>query len=287
MMFRKKCDINRSIFQDTAVFLLTFSLQYNIIVCIIIQYAETLYFQIRKETDVIIFIGEMIMEKDYRIPLKFKAGKYSLSELTEDDEAIALHLGEYDIFSYYTPKDGKEVILYNIDEKTIESGLYAAYDDEGRLKYIQLTKNGEFKLVYIAFESNEEAKMTLFDFAEKSAEYISQQLLRVKEKVARIFVEYYYDGQAFEYRAKYGTLSDMKAVAGKDWDIDNCGDYPEQNRAECDVDTLKVMLLCTPVKIIGDMLELVIDTMTERIKANVIDRLDKTEDFRFIAVAYD
>jgi hypothetical protein len=79
----------------------------------------------------------------------------------------------------------------------------------------------------------------------------------------------------------------MKAVAGKDWDIDNCGDYPEQNRAECDVDTLKVMLLCTPVKIIGDMLELVIDTMTERIKANVIDRLDKTEDFRFIAVAYD
>ena len=43
------------------------------------------------------------------------------------------------------------------------------------------------------------------------------------------------------------------------------------------------MLQCAPC----DLLNFVIQEMTERIKANVVPKLDKTDDFQFIMAEYD
>lgn len=243
------------------------------------------------------------MATEYKIPLQFQAGTYSLGELPQDAaDVLTLTLGDYDILSYHTPKDGAEVRIYSsvgfmITEQMIRDGLSATYHDDGMLKYVELTQGDHVRLVYIGYRDDEDAKAEILDFAEQSAEIISDELLSSSKKAARVFIEYYRD-ENIDFAAKIADEAEVQAVIdslGERADqpdfaayaVNNSGNYSNENRIECDRHTLNIMLLCAPRGIGNELMDLAIDTMIAGIKARVTDQLDKTDDFQFIAEEYD
>lgn len=231
------------------------------------------------------------MATEYKIPLTFKSGKYGLSELSSDStEALTLSLGDFDVLSYHTPEQGIEVQLYStagfmMTEQVIKDGLSAVYDDDGQLNYVVLAQGDAVRLVFISYRDDAAAKREVLGFAEKNADMISEQLLRRKEKAARLFIEYYKDTEGFDFAVKFATAADKQAVIdsyGEDA-ADGSGNYPSGNRIECDKKTFQIMLLCAPC----ELMDMAIATMIEGIKMRVIDKLDKTDDFRFIVEDYD
>lgn len=237
--------------------------------------------------------------KEYKIPLKFKSGRFHFSELTANNEdVLLLSHGEYDILSYFVPKYRTEVRLYNIAEKLIQDCLYVTYNDNGQLKYVELIQDDDIELVFISYIDDADAKTEVFDYAEQSADIISNELLKCKEKVSRLFIEYYREVGVIDFAAKIGTVADKQTVINSlgekakqhdfvEMAIDNSGNYPHKNRIECDRDTLNIMMLCANPDIQHELLITAIDMMTNIIKNNVVDKLDKSDDFKFIAEEYD
>lgn len=242
---------------------------------------------------------EKKMEAEYKIPLKFNSGQFGLNELPSDNENfLTLNLEQCDVLSYSVPKDGTEVRLYDITEKLIRDSLFATYDNNGQLKYVELIKDDIKRLIFINYIDNEDAKAEVLDFAEQSADIISNELIKCKDKAARLFIEYYKEVEGFDFAAKIGTVADKQAALDslsekarqrglEKMVVDNSGDYPRKNRIECDRYTLEIMLLCAAREIRSELLDLAINVMTERIKNNVIDVIDKSDDFKFIAAEYD
>lgn len=236
----------------------------------------------------------------YKIPLQFQAGRYRLSALpTECADALTLTLGACDILSYNTPKDGIEVRLYSkigfmLTEQLLQEGLCATYSEDGMLKYVEVTQGEDVRLVYIGYRDDEDARAEILDFAEQSAENISSELLRFNKKAARLFIEYFYDGEGVDFAVKLADEADVQAVLDSlgaranqpdfaAYAVNNSGNYPNENRIECDRETLRIMLQCAPCA----LWDTAVTALTAGIKARVIDKLDKTDDFQFIAEEYD
>jgi len=232
------------------------------------------------------------MTGKYYVPLSHSAGKYKLADLPANDkDVLELSHNQYGILSYSVPKHGTEVRLYSITEQMITETVSAAYDKNGQLEYIEITCGDMVKLVYIRFADDEAAKGMVWDFANYHADKIADAIISRKQKLARLFIEYFYDGEAVDFSAKPATSADVQAVIdsydGSLDAIDNCGDYPLDNRISCDNDTLKIMLSCTSPEFSTDLFGFAVYVMTNRIRDRVLDVIDKTEDFKFIAGMYD
>lgn len=232
------------------------------------------------------------MTSEYYIPLNHSSGKYKLADLPSNDEnGLTLSHNKYDILSYSVPKHGTEVRLYSITEQMILDTLSASYDKDGQLEYIEITCGDMVKLVYIRFADEETAKETIWNFANYHADKIADEIINRKQKLARLFIEYFYDGEAVDFSVKPATSADVQAVIdsydGSLDAIDNCGDYPYKNRISCDNDTLKIMLSCTSPDFSDDLFGFAVYVMTNRIKDRVLDVIDKTKDFKLIAGMYD
>lgn len=237
--------------------------------------------------------------KEYKIPLQFKSGKFHFSELPANDENVLLFSCEkFDILSYFVPKYGTEVKLYNITEQLLQDCLYATYNDNGQLKYVELIQGDDIRLLFINYIDDADEKAEVLDYAEQSAYIISNELVKCKEKVSRLFIEYYRGVEGFDFAAKIGTVADKQTVINSlgeraeqhdfvEMAVNNSGSYPHENRIECDRDTLSVMMLCANPDIQVELFDMAIDVMTNIIKNNVIDKLDKADDFKFIAEEYD
>lgn len=239
------------------------------------------------------------MADKYKIPLHFKKGKFNLKDLSQnDDNSIVLSLGQYDILSYLVPEYETEVRIYSVNEQDVKETLSAVYDDNGQLENIKFCHNGKTKLVYIHFNDDEDAKEKIWNFSKFNADKISDEIIKCKEKTARLFIEYFYDGVAVDFAAKVGTVADKQAVIdslsekakqrGLDKTvIDNCGDYPHKNRIVCDTDTFGIMLLCANPDINSELFGFAVSVMTNHIKERVLDIIDKSDDFKFIVQEYD
>ncbi|MDE7138373.1 MAG: hypothetical protein K2O29_07960, partial [Ruminococcus sp.] len=51
--------------------------------------------------------------------------------------------------------------------------------------------------------------------------------------------------------------------------------------------TLRVMLLCTDENFAGDLYGFAVYVITNRIKENVLDKIDRTDDFKLILKEHD
>ena len=239
------------------------------------------------------------MISEYAIPLFFKEGKFGFNELAASDKnALSLYVDECSVLSYNVPKYGTQARLYDIDAQQILNNLYATYNDNGELQYAELIDNNDVILLYINLNDNDTAKQEISDFAIQSADIISDELRKCKNEAARLFIEYFYDGEAVDFAAKIGTTADKQALLNSLSDkarkrgleetvIDNCGDYPFENRIECDSITLGTMLQCADPEIRSELFYLAVEIMTKNIKDSVIDVIDKSDDFKFIAKEYD
>ena len=237
---------------------------------------------------------EVKMAFEVTIPLMYKSGRYNANDIPKSGDMLLLSLDDRDILTYDMPKRGYEVRLYSVEEQQLGSCLYATYNAEGMLKYAEIIDGDEVRLIYIGYTDEADERAELLDFAEQSAEQLSEKVLSCKEKIARLFIEFYFDGDSYDYAVKVGTEADKQALLDRLSDkemkegllehiIDNSGDYPYDRRIPCDTDTASILLRCAE----SDLFRFVTDKMTELIKARVIDKLNKTDDFKFIVSEYD
>ncbi len=99
------------------------------------------------------------------------------------------------------------------------------------------------------------------------------------EDVQQVLDDYhkYIESKGKNYKRRDYPVADSSA---------NYRNYPN-NSIVPDIDTLRIMLLCTDNGFDCELYGFSIHVMTQRIKNNVLDKLDKTDDFKFIAEEYD
>ena len=236
---------------------------------------------------------------ELRIPLHFRAGIYHLNELpAESNDFLLLRFEPCEIVSYTVPGKGTSVRLYNLKEQFVLEHLTATYRETGELYCVELRSDENVTLVYLHYLDENDAKYEVLDFAVQSAAQIAEELLQCLDKVFRLFIEHFYDGESFDYAAKIVTDADRQALLATPGEraakrmsdprfvqmlLNNSGNYPHEKRVPCDTYTIGIMLQCAPC----DLLDFVIQEMTERIKAQVVPKLNKTDDFQLIVSEYD
>lgn len=229
------------------------------------------------------------MTEIYKIPLKYKEGTFRAEEIKDfSGEVIDIEYIGCDMFRCIVPKYDREVRMYGVFGNY---AFMATYDSDGVIKHIELKREKRTELVYINFPDRENAKENIWQYSCFWGDWISEKILERKEKISRLFFEHFYDGQAVDFAAKIGTPKDMQDIFARYGDgshlIDNSGDYPFENRIEADNDTLRIMLSCTDNGFDCELYGFSVYVMTERIKNNVLDKIDKTDDFKFLDAEYD
>ena len=232
------------------------------------------------------------MKQEFYIPLNYESGKYCLKELLSTcKDILVLSLNESGVLTYLVPEYKTQVRLYGITDDMLNDSLFVMYNDKRQLEYIKLIQNNKEKLVYIHIVDKNAEYNKISIFSELNTKVISENIMNCKEKIARLFIECFYDGEAVDLAAKIGTLDDMRNVSnnyGKDFDtINNSGNYPLEKRIECDNDTLGVILMCSPPESSDELFQFAVTTFSYCIKDHVLELIDKTEDFKFIVEEYD
>lgn len=233
------------------------------------------------------------MEEIYSIPVKFKEGTYSVSELNvDDDNAIDLKYSDYgDIVTYRVPdiEYGGEIRLYGIAKDVLDTTLKATYDINGHLKMLTINRNSMEELLYIYYENEEEAQKEIEIFAHENANSILEKIGMCKDVVSRLFIEYFNDGEYMDFHVKLGTEAEKDALEKeypKEKEIgDSCGDYPSEI-LDGDNDRLKVMVSCADNDEF-DYFQYAVDIMVQLIEEKAPHILNKADDFRFLCAEYD
>lgn len=229
---------------------------------------------------------------DIVIPLKFKAGKFRLDDLNGGDEKLTLCYDEkWELLTYNVPEYENEVRIYSVPRELTPNALTAEYGDDGGLERVELTENDRTRLIYIRYADNKLSKSGVLNFVEKQADKIADEIIGRGQKLARLFIGRFYDGEAVELAVKTATAEEVQAVIDEyDGDTeaaDNSGDYPAENMIMPDCETLGVMLMCTDCDFQSELFDLAAAAFEERIKERVLNKIDKTEDFKFISEEND
>ncbi len=229
---------------------------------------------------------------DIVIPLNFKAGKFKYNELNGGGEGLTLCYDEkWGLVTYDAPEYENEVRIYSVPKELMPNALTAVYSDSGELERVELTENDRTRLIYIRYADNELAKAGVLKFIEEQADNAAGEVIGRGQKLARLFVGRFYDGEAVEISVKTATAEEVQAVIDEyDGDTeaaDNSGDYPAENMIMPDCETLGVMLMCTDCDFQSELFDLAAAAFEERIKERVLDKISKTEDFKFISEECD
>lgn len=230
----------------------------------------------------------------YKIPLKFKAGKFKFSELNigEEDESLNLDYDtEYQMMTYNVPMYEHESRIYTVPRELMPNGLTAAYGDSGELDKVELAEAERTRLIYIRFKNIEASEKGVLKYVKEQADKMSAEIIGRGQKLARLFFGKFYDGEAVEIAVKTATAEEMKAVideyGGKLDTADNSGNYPMDNMIMLGCEPLGVMLMCTDGCFRSELFNLAAAAVEERIRSNVLHKIDKTDDFQFISEEYD
>ncbi len=233
------------------------------------------------------------MDEIYSVPVKFKEGTYGINELNVDDEnALELNYSDYgDIVTFEVPdmEYGGEVRLYGIPKEVLDLTLKAAYDTNGHLKTLTISRNGKEELLYIYYANEEDAQKKIEKFAHENANSILDKIGMCKDVVSRLFIEYFNDGEYMDFHVKLGTEAEKTALEKKypeDKDIgDSCGDYPSEILCG-DNDRLKVMVSCADNDEF-DYFQYAVDIMVQFIEEKAPHILNRADDFKLLCAEYD
>lgn len=236
--------------------------------------------------------------KTYSIPVKYKEGVYSFNnfENLTGDMLLLDYDESYQILDYILPgSEGPEyrnkITFYSIPQDKFESTLKAFYASDGRLRKITMDNGSKEILLYIYYENIETARQEIKDFAIGNADAIIEKICMCKDLVARLFIEYFNDGACLDFHARIGTDIYKNKLLKKYPDdkynpIDNSGNYPVSGIIEGNNEKLMVMVLCAN-NYEMDFFQYAVDIMIERIGEKAPDRLNKTDDFKYICEEYD
>lgn len=234
------------------------------------------------------------MYYNYNIPLNFKEGAYGISSLSGcSGDMLEMELdGEYEILTYNIPgriipgyEWRSQVDIYSIPKDELDKTLEALYNSNGKLRKVTTKNNNKERLLYIFYEGTEDARNEIKKFAETNADIIIEKICACQDKVSRLFTEKFNDGHALDFHAKTGTKEQKDAVVAKSYSADNPGNYPSE-MIYGDNEALGIMVLCADNGKM-DFWSFATGIMEERISEKAVAKLDKAEDFEFLATEYD
>lgn len=221
-------------------------------------------------------------QKHYSIPLKYKSGKYKLAEFenaeNKDGEQMFLTYYGWNGLVYKIPKYDINVdnSFYNLSFEEFECTFTVLYDNNEVLRLAETERSGRKLLVYIRFDSQSEAEKAILECAKSSAENIINQLTKYKQ-ISRLFMDYYSDNNTLIIKTAV-----PQEVAKVEIYKDSSGEYSSENYITWN-DTINIMIqCCEDSRVFYSAVELV----KQYIQKN-LDRLDKSEDFKFITEEYD
>lgn len=232
--------------------------------------------------------------KMYPIPMRQETGRFRFSELNTEKEGESLDLcydSGNELLTYDVPVYGNEARIYMVSEDRMPDGLTAVYGDSGRLDRVELMEEDRSRLIYIGYPDNETAEEAVRKFVEGQADQIFAGIIDRKQKLARLFLETFYDGEAVEMAVRTATAEEMQAVVDAYDDdpdaADNGGNYPMENLIMADNETLGIMLMCADCDFQDTLFEQAVEIFGEQIRNCFLNKIEKTEDFQFIAEEVD
>ena len=227
-------------------------------------------------------------------PLTYKEGVYSVADFSQDiegDNAVFFDYdAQYQMLDYNIPvgQEWRKMTLYSVPEGELVRTLRAVYGKDGILQKITAVLKGRETLLYIRYESEEDAKEKIRRFAIRNADTIIEQIQQCIDVVARLFIDYYCDGDNMDYHAVIGTASQMETVRQKGHYDDSCdysGNYSSEN-IEGDNRMLITMVRCAEGHP-SENFRYAVEIMSKHIEKYALTVLCKTEDFKFICAEYD
>ena len=228
------------------------------------------------------------------IPLTYREGVYSVVDFGQDiegDNSVSFDYdAQYQMLDYDIPvgKEQRKMTLYSVPEGELIRTLRAVYGKDGTLQKITAVLKGRETLLYIRYESEEDAKEKIRRFAIRNADTIIEQIQQCIDVVARLFIDYYCDGDNMDYHAVIGTAAQMEAVRQKGHYKDSCdysGNYSSEN-IEGDNRMLITMVRCAEGHP-SENFQYAVEIMSKHIEKYALAALCKTEDFKFICAEYD
>ncbi len=176
----------------------------------------------------------------------------------------------------------------NLYDRTEIWTLCAIYDRNGTLQKITAMLNGIEALLYIRYESKGYARQEIRKFAIQNADTIATKIQQCTDIVARLFIDYYCDGDNMDYHAVVGTAAQMESVRQNGFYEDSCdysGNYASEYM-EGDNRMLITMVRCAKGHP-SENFQYAVEIMSKHIEKHVLGALHKTEDFKFICAEYD
>ena len=228
------------------------------------------------------------------IPLTYREGVYSVVDFGQDiegDNSVSFDYdAQYQMLDYDIPvgKEQRKMTLYSVPEGELIRTLRAVYGKDGTLQKITAVLKGRETLLYIRYESEEDAKEKIRRFAIRNADTIIEQIQQCIDVVARLFIDYYCDGDNMDYHAVIGTAAQMETVRQKGHYEDSCdysGNYSSEN-IEGDNRMLITMVRCAEGHP-SENFRYAVEIMSKHIEKYALTVLCKTEDFKFICAEYD
>lgn len=230
---------------------------------------------------------------DYNIPRKYKAGEFKFDELENvtDGEFLNFCYDEkWQLLTYNAPIYENEVRVYTVPRELMPGELTVIYNENGELDKVELRGGEKTRLMYIWFKDIDTSKEIVLKYVKERADRMSKEILAGKQTLARLFFGKFYDGEAVEIAVKTATAEEVQAVIDKYGDrssADNSGNYPVEKMIMLDHEPLAVMLMCTDGDFRSTLFNLAADAVEELIKEKVLDKIDKTDDFKFISEECD
>ncbi|MCI9557228.1 MAG: hypothetical protein HFF53_09865, partial [Lawsonibacter sp.] len=115
-------------------------------------------------------------------PLTYKEGVYSVADFSQDiegDNAVFFDYdAQYQMLDYNIPvgQEWRKMTLYSVPEGELVRTLRAVYGKDGTLQKITAVIKGRETLLYIRYESEEDAKEKIRRFAIRNADAIIEQI---------------------------------------------------------------------------------------------------------------
>ena len=227
-------------------------------------------------------------------PLTYKEGVYSVADFSQDiegDNAVFFDYdAQYQMLDYNIPvgQEWRKMTLYSVPEGELVRTLRAVYGKDGTLQKITAVLKGRETLLYIRYESEEDAKEKIRRFAIRNANAMIEQIQQCTDVMARLFIDYYCDGDNMDYHAVIGTAEQMETLRRKYRDEDACdnsGNYPSEY-IEGDNRMLITMVRCAEGHP-SENFRYAVEIMSKHIEKHALAALCRTEDFKYICAEYD
>lgn len=229
------------------------------------------------------------MENNFRIPLEFECGEYGIRYFNmfclpeyEDYECIELNLSKNKVLTYNLPYSDIEVKINSVSEFDFASTLRAIYDKYGSLLCVRFKRKDRTKLIYVRLDE-QSAEDWAKNFLNVHSIDIANEVKNRQKKQSRLFFCYTCNDDDVYLDMKLCPNDEYQRLKNLGANVNKSSSYSKKYSIDDCFDNLKTIILCTPENLRKKLFAFSVYYIMNNIISNVIEKIDKTEDFKFIA----